>query len=423
MRKPEFSDEEIKCIREAFAYTDRDVDGEKRIFMDNAGGSLRLKKASEAFLKADSIPDCSEHSNRVARYLAEIEEQGKKDILEVIFGAESGVIFPGATASQLMMEICRVFAENAVGTNVVTTILEHPSAYDAMEYYAKKYGREFRVAGANKESGGVDPESVLALVDKSTAVLCCMAASNISGSILDVGNIFREARRINPDILIICDAVQHAPHAWLSPEETGADAMTFAPYKFFGIRGFAAAWLSDRAASFDHHRLQGKPQNEWELGSPAPGHYAAITEIVNYAADLAKTTGQSRKEQFREGMNRIARHERYLMDLLLNGTEKVKGLRGIEDLIVRMDGAPFEQRDLILGIEFENMPCAGARAFYDRLGVVVFERSAESIYSKRMVEACDSEGMVRISPIHVNTKEEIEEFLKITLSMSHVCLM
>ena len=55
-----------------------------------------------------------------------------------------------------------------------------------------------------------------------------------------------------------------------------------------------------------------------------------------------------------------------------------------------------------------------ARKAYDERGIVVFERSAESIYSKRMVEAFGSEGMVRISPLHVNTKEEMEEFLAVT---------
>ena len=50
--------------------------------------------------------------------------------------------------------------------------------------------------------------------------------------------------------------------------------------------------------------------------------------------------------------------------------------------------------------------------------VVSFERKVESMYSKRMVEAFDSKGMVRLSPLHVNTKEEMEEFLAITRKMA-----
>lgn len=107
----------------------------------------------------------------------------------------------------------------------VTTILEHPSAFDAMTYYSKKHGCELRVAGASTVTGGVDVETIISLIDTNTAILCCMAASNISGHIYDIEKIFEGAREINPDIYIVCDAVQHAPHGVLDPEMLGIDAM------------------------------------------------------------------------------------------------------------------------------------------------------------------------------------------------------
>ena len=58
MRKPEFTEAEMQKIRSSSYYVDRDMTGAKRIFMDNAGGSLRLRAAEEAFRKTDSIPDC-----------------------------------------------------------------------------------------------------------------------------------------------------------------------------------------------------------------------------------------------------------------------------------------------------------------------------------------------------------------------------
>ncbi|MBQ1755845.1 MAG: ATP-binding cassette domain-containing protein [Oscillospiraceae bacterium] len=44
-----FTAEELKEIREQFYYVDRDIDGTPRLFFDNAGGSLRLKKAEDEF--------------------------------------------------------------------------------------------------------------------------------------------------------------------------------------------------------------------------------------------------------------------------------------------------------------------------------------------------------------------------------------
>ena len=419
-----FTEEELDKIRGQFYYVDEDHYGRKRLFFDNAGGSLRLKKAEEVFHLIDSMPDASEHSNSIARELAALEDRGREDIKKVIFGAKSGTIYPSYTASQIAMEMVRVITENARGTNIVTTMLEHPSVFDAARLYSRIHGMELRVAGVNKETGGVDADTILSLIDQNTALLCCMAASNISGYIYETEKICRRAREINPDIYIYIDAVQHAPHGVLAPEEWGADVTSFAPYKFFGVRGFGLAYLSDRVSRFVHHRLLGKPEDDWEIGSPATAQFAVITEIINYVAGLggavcpeggtACPEEQSRRKLFEIGMRRIADHERGLLDMMLEGEDGIPGLRHIPGVTVQMDGKDLTTRDLILGIEFENLSCEQAVVEYEKRGVITFERALSSMYSKRMVEAFDSKGMVRLSPLHVNTPQEIRHFLVLT---------
>ena len=387
-----FTEEELAEIRAQFYYVDEDYYGRKRLFFDNAGGSLRLKKAEEAFHRIDSMPDASEHSNSLALELAALEDRGREDIKHVIFNAKSGTIYPTYTASQIAMEMVRVILENAKGTNVVTTMLEHPSVFDAARMYSEKHGMELRVAGVNKETGGVDAETILGLIDKDTALLCCMAASNISGYIYETEKICKKAREINPDIYIYIDAVQHAPHGILDPEKWGADVTSFAPYKFFGVRG-----------------------------CPATAQFAVITEIINYVADLGKKAfpeETDRRKLFEAGMQRIADHERGLLEMMLEGTGDAPGLRHIPGVIVQMDGKDLMTRDLILGIEFERLTCQQAVAEYEKRGVITFERALSSMYSKRMVEAFGSKGMVRLSPLHVNTPAEIRQFLQVTKELA-----
>ena len=179
-----FDAEELAALREKFNYVDTDIKGRHRLFMDNAGGSLRLKAAEDEFKRVSEMPDASEHSNELALELLALEDKARIDIKSVIFGAKTGVIYPSYTASQIMMDVARIFADHAKGTNYVTTVLEHPSSFDAMTYNASKHGCELRVAQANPATGGVDAEAVLDLIDENTAVLSCMAASNISGRLL-----------------------------------------------------------------------------------------------------------------------------------------------------------------------------------------------------------------------------------------------
>lgn len=412
-----FSSEELKTIRERFYYVDTDRTGARRLFFDNAGGSLRLKAAEKAFHDTDSLPDCPEHTNRISLEIDAMEKAVRRDIMSTIFNAKSGALYVSYTASQIVFEVMRVIGEHAKGTNYVTTPLEHPSAFDATRKTAERHGCELRVAKANRETGGVDAEAVISLIDKDTAVLCCMSASNISGYIYDIETIFKRAREINPDIFIFCDAVQHAPHGALDPEKYGVDAMNIAPYKFFGTRGFAVCYLSDRVAALDHHALIGKDPKVWDVGTPGTPSFAAVGAVIDYVVSLGKMTEENetnRRKLFEIGMKRIHEHERGLLRTLLEGTANVPGLRHIDGVYVAMDGKDLTTRDLILGVGFRNMPCEQAARELEKRGIVAYERSEKSMYSKRMLDAFDEKvGVVRVSPLHVNTVEEMEEFLKV----------
>lgn len=160
-----------------------------------------------------------------------------------------------------------------------------------------------------------------------------------------------------------------------------------------------------------------KAEDDWEIGSPATAQFAAVTEIINYVAALGQKTfpeETDRRKLFETGMRRISDHERGLLDMMLEGFDDMPGLRYITGVTVQMDGRDLSTRDLILGIEFLNLSCQQAVAEYERHGVITFERALTSIYSRRMVEAFDSKGMVRLSPLHVNTPAEIRQFLLTT---------
>jgi selenocysteine lyase/cysteine desulfurase len=387
----------------------------KRLFFDNAGGSFRLKKAVEQFARIDSIPDCPERHHKMALYLQKVQEDGEKDV-RTIFNVKGGSVFTSLTASQVMFDMVRAVAENVSGSNMVTTVLEHPSAYDPVEYYAKRTGKEFRVAKSNPVTAGVDVEEIIKLVDKDTCLLSVMYASNISGAIFDIENIVKKVREIKPDLYIIVDAVQHAPHDIIDLEKIPIDGINFAPYKFFGCRGSGIAWLSDRAAELPHHKLIAKTSGEWELGSPVPAQFAVVIEIVNYVCWIGSKfiDSNDRRELFVKGMSCIALHERALMFRMLNGTDKVTGLRNLKGVNVFLDYEDFTKKDFIIAMGIENLGYTQTVTEYEKRGVIVYERIDTSAYSKRMLKSFNMDGAIRVSPLHCHTIDDIDTFLKIT---------
>lgn len=416
-----FTPDLLNEIREKFHNLEVDpyIKG-RRLFFENAGGSVRLKSVVKEVARLDSIPDCPERVHNMARYLQDIMAKGEEDIRTIFNADESGSIITSLTASQIIFQMIGTIAENIPGTNIVTSLLEHPSAYDAAYYYAKKTNKSLRSVKTNPVTGGVDVEDVLSKIDCNTCLLSIMYASNISGAILDIKAIIDGARAIKPDLYIVVDAVQHAPHGLMDVQDLQVDGINFAPYKFFGNRGSGIGYVSDRLAKLNHHRLLGSRETNWKLGSPAPAQFAAVTEIVNYVCWLGGKFIKSdkRRLQFEEGMNRIKMHERALLYRLLEGTPQMAGLRHMKGVTTYLDYHDLTKRDLILAMGVDRLGFTETVREYEKCGIIIYERISSSIYSKRMLESFRLDGCLRISPLHCNTFEEIDDFLDVTLKLA-----
>ena len=416
-----FDDALLGEIQDRFYYLHEDYLGRKRQFFENSGGSLRLKRAVEEKARLEQIPDCPERIHDTSMMLKKVKADGIRDIMEVIFGAKSGALVTELTSSQVMFQIVRTIMENVPGgTNAVTTSIEHPSAYDSVELYCNKTGREFRVAMANPVTGGVDTEEILSKIDKDTVLLSVMSASNISGYIFDMETIVREARKINPDIYIVSDAVQHAPHGVLDVEALGLDGCNFAPYKMFGIRGCGYGYVSDRVAKMTHHKLLAKPEKEWELGTFPHPNFAAITAVVDYVCWIGThfTDSEDRRTQYVAGMERIHLQEHSLLVYMMEGSEKVPGLRHIPGVQVFLDSEDTVDRDFISAIGINGVDFVQLTAEYYRRGITVFERVNTSLYSKRIVESLGLTGAIRVSPLHCHSTADIDDFLRVTAEIA-----
>ncbi|MEX3815349.1 aminotransferase class V-fold PLP-dependent enzyme [Paraburkholderia sp. BR13439] len=410
-----FSDSLMREIKDRFHQIDRDSDGRERLFFDNAGGSFRLKRAVDALASADCVPDNPERIHERALALQDVIAVGEADI-RTIMNARDGSILTALTASEAMFEMIRTIMENTAGSNAVTTILEHPSSYDAMTMYCERTGKTLRVARSNPETGGVDVQEIVDLVDEETALLSVMYASNISGAKFDLAAIIHAARAKKPDLFIVVDAVQHAPHGIIDLQKTPVDGINFAPYKFFGCRGSGIAWLSPRAAALPHRRLLAKPQGAWQLGTPTPGQFAMVSEIVDYVTWIGQhfSDASERRELFVNGMERIELHERALLAALLDGHGARRGLRHMRGLEVYWDHSDLKKRDLIVGIGFPKLDPTEAVREYEKRGVTVYERLETSVYSGRMLKSFNLKGAVRLSPLHCHSVDDVRRFLAIT---------
>jgi selenocysteine lyase/cysteine desulfurase len=410
-----FPAETMAYVRRQFAHLERDPHGSERLFFENSGGSLRLRAAADRARDTSLLPDAPSRPGSVARELARIQEQGEADLMTFFGGDGTGTLLSTQTASQAMFTMVRAVTDNVPGGNIVTTAIEHPSSYDACVRGARRTGQELRVAAPDRAIGGVTPQAVAELVDEGTSLVSVIATSNITGAVTDIAAVAAAVRARNPDVFILTDAVQYAPHGVVDAVGWGVDGVNIAPYKMFGDRGNAFAHLSPRLAVLDHDGPESSP-GAWSIGSAAPAVYAGFSAIVDHLAAIGGTpAGTPRRAALIAGMQALQRHEQALLRALLDGTGEQAGLLARAGVRVHFAGdAGGRPRDLIVPLTFDHLSCEEATRAYERHGVIVYERVASSPYSERILRSLGLEGVVRVSPLHCHTIAEAERFLRVT---------
>ncbi|WP_195340240.1 aminotransferase class V-fold PLP-dependent enzyme [Fusobacterium sp. 1001295B_180824_G3] len=405
----------LKEIRTKFAFLDYDPTYGKRLFLDNAGGALRLTSSIIEKNFWDLLPDCPLRYHQRAIDLNVLMDKTQNEILSTMLGAKSGSIVTAISASAVFFKVARAIVEstNIKNGNVVTINVEHPSAYDAVKIYAERNNLEFRVVEVNQKTGFIEPEKVAELVDKNTVLVSVIAASNISGNIMDLEKINHLIKEKNKDVYFISDGVQHVPHGAMDVEKEGLDFVNFAPYKFYATRGIGFGYVSKRVANMFHDKLEAKDTDDWTVGTPAPSLYASMLEVIDYACWVGSkfSNSKNRRELYQEGMKKISEQERYLLNFLLEGDDKVKGLRYINGVEIYVDNKDLEKRDLIIAMGIKGLSYTEAVNRYRDMGIIVFDRINTSLYSKRIVESLGLTGAIRVSPVHCHNENEMREFL------------
>ena len=400
-------------IRSRFLHVDSDPFSGQRIFFENAGGTLRLKSILPVIEQFTAIPDNAGRTNPASKQIDAAIAQGRSDVA-LLLGARSGHIAAEQSTTGMIFRVLNTIADNADGGNIVTTNLDHASAFDAARIVAERHGMEYRYAKLDPVTGTVPVESVLAQVDKATAGLAIIHASNILGSKNNVTEIVREVRKVNPDAFIMLDGAQHASHGLIDVEAYGADAWVFVPYKVYSKAGISFAWLSDRLANLPHDNLVGKPKTLWDLGTREAASYACMSKVVEYFQWLGAkfTDSTDARKQVVAAMHAIERHEAGLLEALLHGTGKGRGMMQMQEVTIHGDKTDLAKQEAIVAFTVDGADTGELVSYFEEHGVRLHDRISD-YYSAHTLSAMGISACMRVSLCHYNTLGEVEKFLKV----------
>ncbi len=308
-----------------------------------------------------------------------------------LYNASKDDIAVASSATEFLCSLAwAIFPQK--GSNIVSTDIEFPSTTYPWMRVAETTGAEVRLAKGRR--GAVDPDKVIALIDKNTSVVALAHVEYGSGECFDLAK-FAEIAHKN-DALLVVDASQSSGAVPINVASMGIDALVSAGYKWLcGPFGAAVLYLSPKLKDLVPGLVGWRStKNVYDLKADTIDYSSDASRFefstMNYGSSIA--LARSVEYILNVGVERIYSHNISLADFLIEGIKKLGG---------EIAPYPGGLRTSIVNVQFPGR---------DQNKIASGLNSAGVIVSPRM-------GGIRISPHLYNTEEDINKALDVMKSL------
>jgi len=222
---------DVKKIKKDFPIF---VNNPRLIYLDSTATALKptsvINKINEYYTHYSAnifrgVYDISEKAT------AEYEET--RSVVKGFINASSDqeIIFTRNTTESINLFVNGIQESLSPSDEIVTTIAEHHSNFVPWQQLCKRLKLKFTV------------QSSPVRVTKNTKILAITYVSNVLGTINPIKDIIKEARKINPNIIVVVDGAQAVPHMKIDVQDLDCDAFAFSSHKMLGPTGVGVLWV------------------------------------------------------------------------------------------------------------------------------------------------------------------------------------
>jgi len=148
----------------------------------------------------------------------------------------------GGTESDNLIIKGIAIANRKYGNHIITTKIEHPAVLNTCSFLEKYMG--FRITYLNVNSKGkINLNELERAINRSTILISIMFANNEIGTIQDIANIAKIAKRHG--IYFHTDAVQAIGNLPIDVKKLGISALSASGHKFYGPKGIGFAYINE----------------------------------------------------------------------------------------------------------------------------------------------------------------------------------
>lgn len=376
------------------------------IYLDNAATTQKPACVLEAARRYYESQNSNIHrgAHYLSRVATEEHENARSTVADFLHAASaSEVIFTsGCTAGiNLVSQTLALSGMLSAGDEILVSTDAHHSNIVPWQMLCERTGAVLRPVPLTPELR-FDMQAYHRLLSPRTRLVAVPYISNALGAVNPVREIIADARRNNPDCLVLVDGAQSTAHLPVNVQELDCDFYVFSGHKVYAPTGTGALWGREALleqlppwqgggemiseVSFEQTTYNTLPF-KYEAGTPNICGNIVLAEALRYVQGI--------------GLDEIDAHEMALTQRMYDGLQEL----GVNILGTR------EQRGALISITVPGVHHYDLGTLLDQMGIAV--RTGHHCCQPFM-QSLGITGTTRYSFALYNTMEEVEIALSAT---------
>ena len=392
--------------RNDFPILDTKIGKRPLVYLDNAATTQKpacVLEAARCYYEAQNS-NIHRGAHYLSRVATEEHEKARSTVADFLHAASAReVIFTsGCTAGiNLVSQTLALSGMLSAGDEILVSTDAHHSNIVPWQMLCERTGAVLRPVPLTPELR-FDMQTYHRLLSPRTRLVAVPYISNALGAVNPVREIIADARRNNPDCLVLVDGAQSTAHLPVNVQELDCDFYVFSGHKVYAPTGTGALWGREALleqlppwqgggemiseVSFERTTYNTLPF-KYEAGTPNIGGNIVLAAALRYVQEI--------------GLEKIDAHEMALTQRLYDGLLEL----GVNILGTR------ENRGALISITVPGVHHYDLGTLLDQMGIAV--RTGHHCCQPFM-QSLGITGTTRYSFALYNTMEEVETALSAT---------
>src|SRR5882762_2776092 len=234
---------DITAIRQEFPILGREVKGRPLIYLDNAATTQKPQQVIDALVHYYTTINANVHRGvHTLSVEATDAYEASRERIGRFVGAQlpEEIVFVRNTTEGLnLVAACWGRANLKPGDEILVSLLEHHSNLIPWQRVAQETGAKIRLIPLTPD-GTVDMGKLRSMLGPRTRVAAIAHASNVLGTISDLGEISEMAHGVGA--IVVADGAQSVPNLVTDVRTLGPDFLAFSGHKMLGPTGIGVLW-------------------------------------------------------------------------------------------------------------------------------------------------------------------------------------